>query len=452
MFENKNLHTGPFIFTYDPEIDTIISGSDDYLLKFLPFNESIVKDSIEKNNEITSILYSDSKIFFSQKEQLYMSLIDSPSEEIYLSTLTSSIKQILYNKKFNYVISYDEDDNIHIVNLDNKKIFQYKSTNNCSLKFGILSKDDEFLILCGVDGCITIYNLVKENSENSALKFNKKFFAFSKTTLDNKNQTNSIDINSSNDIIISGDLLLKKVNLFNNDNKIESITEFFHKDNINFCKFITNEIILTLDTSNMIKIWDYVSKKLLHQYENKELNNLKPITYLDIVFKDNFTKYYILFNDEMGGINISEELTIDKINKEKDEEYEKLINDMMEEKNENEKKEETNLQRKLSEIKTKKSAPINDANPSEINSLAPTPSPIKQSMSSQNNNVFQFKNNLLNQDNQNTIINKENISHPILSEQKEHIKVDYSMSKCDKNSSPFNIIIDYHDDIYKIYL
>ena len=26
------------------------------------------------------------------------------------------------------------------------------------------------------------------------------------------------------------------------------------------------------------------------------------------------------------------------------------------------------------------------------------------------------------------------------------------MSKCDKNSSPFNIIIDYHDDIYKISL
>jgi hypothetical protein len=123
--------------------------------------------------------------------------------------------------------------------------------------------------------------------------------------------------------------------------------------------------------------------------------------------------------------------------------------------NENEKKEETNLQRKLSDIKSKKSAPLNDANPSEINSLVPTPSPIKQSLSSQVNNVFLFKNNVLNQDNQdnqNNIINKENISHPILSEQKEHIKVDSSMSKCDKNSSPFNIIIDYHDDIYKIYL
>ena len=339
MFENKNLHTGPFVFTYDSEIDTIISGSDDYLLKFLPFNESIVKDSIEKNNEITSILYSDSKIFFSQKEQLYMSYINSPSEEIYLSTLTSSIKHILYDKKFNYVISYDEDDNIHIVNLHNKKIFQYKTTNNCPIKFSILSKDDEFLILCGVDGCITIYNLVKDNSENTALKFNKKFFAFSKTTLDNLYQTNSIDINSNNDIIISGDLLLKKVNLLNNDNKIESITEFFHKDNINFCKFITNEIILTLDTSNMIKIWDFISKKLLHQYENKELNNGKPITYLDIIYKDNNTKYYILFNDD-GGINISEELQIDKIKKEKDEDYEKIINEIMEEKNENEKKED----------------------------------------------------------------------------------------------------------------
>ena len=56
--------------------------------------------------------------------------------------------------------------------------------------------------------------------------------------------------------------------------------------------------------------------------------------------------------------------------------------------NENEKKEETNLQRKLSDIKTKKSAPINDANPSEINSLVPTPSSSKPSLSSQ---VFNLK-------------------------------------------------------------
>ena len=35
------------------------------------------------------------------------------------------------------------------------------------------------------------------------------------------------------------------------------------------------------------------------------------------------------------------------------------------------KKEETNLQRKLSEIKTKKSASLNEANPYEINSLIP---------------------------------------------------------------------------------
>jgi hypothetical protein len=53
IFDNKNLHTGSFVFTYDSSSDTIISGSDDYLLKFLPFNESVVKDSIEKIKKIT---------------------------------------------------------------------------------------------------------------------------------------------------------------------------------------------------------------------------------------------------------------------------------------------------------------------------------------------------------------------------------------------------------------
>ena len=76
MFENKNLHTGPFVFTYDSEIDTIISGSDDYLLKFLPFNESIVKDSIEKNNEITSILYELYKFSFRRNLLIYINFFN----------------------------------------------------------------------------------------------------------------------------------------------------------------------------------------------------------------------------------------------------------------------------------------------------------------------------------------------------------------------------------------
>ena len=366
IFDNKNLHTGSFVFTYDSSSDTIISGSDDYLLKFLPFNESVVKDSIEKNKKITSILFSDSKIFFSQEEQLYMSLFDNPNEQEYLDTLTSSLRQILFSKKFNYVICYDGDDNIHIVNLDNNKIFQYKSTNNCIIKFGIVSKDEEFLILCGVDGNITIYNFVKDSSENTAIKFYKKFNAFAKTTIDNFNQTNSIDINSNHDIIISGDLLLKKVNLLDNNTKIESITEFFHKENINFCKFITDDIVLTLDTNNMIKIWDYSSKKLINKYENKNLNNSQPITYLEIVSKGN-SKYHILFSDESGAINISEEFMIE-IKREKEEDYEKLINEMIENENKEEKKEETEKEEENNKL-DEKAPSLSDMEDSEGNLL-----------------------------------------------------------------------------------
>jgi hypothetical protein len=129
--------------------------------------------------------------------------------------------------------------------------------------------------------------------------------------------------------------------------------------------------------------------------------------------------------------------------------------------NENKKEEEDVTKRILSEIKTKKSAPIIEnqninqlnTNNSNLHSVTPSPFQIKQSHSSQIDS-FNFSkevlnNNLNNKDNLNK---NEQISHPILSEKKEHSKVDSSMSKCDKNSSPFNIIIDYHDDIYKISL
>ncbi len=123
---------------------------------------------------------------------------------------------------------------------------------------------------------------------------------------------------------------------------------------------------------------------------------------------------------------------------------------------ENKKEEEESIgfKSKLSDIKNKKSAPvIENLSNSNLNSVTPSPYQIKQSHSSQID-TFNFSKDILS-NNLNKQENKdknESLSHPILSEKKEHSKVDSSMSKCDKNSSPFNIIIDYHDDIYKISL
>ena len=97
--------------------------------------------------------------------------------------------------------------------------------------------------------------------------------------------------------------------------------------------------------------------------------------------------------------------------------------------NENKKEEDDVTKRILSEIKTKKSAPIIEnqninqlnTNNSNLHSVTPSPFQIKQSHSSQIDS-FNFSkevlnNNLNNKDNLNK---NEQISHPILSEKKEH--------------------------------
>ena len=53
-----------------------------------------------------------------------------------LTTLSSNISKILFNKKYNYVICYDEDDNIHIVDLATKNVNQYKSENKRQAFYG----------------------------------------------------------------------------------------------------------------------------------------------------------------------------------------------------------------------------------------------------------------------------------------------------------------------------
>ena len=72
VFDNKNLHMEPFSFTYNSSLQEFISGSSDCLIKFLPINEMTARETVDENKEVSSIQYSDDKIFYSQSKNLEM--------------------------------------------------------------------------------------------------------------------------------------------------------------------------------------------------------------------------------------------------------------------------------------------------------------------------------------------------------------------------------------------
>ena len=257
-FETRELHMGIFTYTYNSEKEEFISGGEDYLMKFLPFNELTARETIECESQITSILYHNKKIYKNFSEKIYMNEYENPKENIFLSKLTSNIKNILFNKKFNFLVCYDEDDNLHVINVENKKVFLLKTPNDCVIKHSCISKDDKYFICSSVDGTLSLYEFNEEEGMKLIQKINK---IYEKNFNDSVNDY--FDINTEGNILIGGDNLLREIKLtdfINNKVKIETITEIFHINQINIVKFINDNILLTCDNKNIIKIWDYKNK------------------------------------------------------------------------------------------------------------------------------------------------------------------------------------------------
>ena len=148
QFTSKSISMESFIYSINKSIKEIIVG-EDTLIKVIPIDNLVERENIELDKPIKSILYENEKIFYNQEEKLFMCEYSSLQKSCLLTTLTSNITKILFNKKYNYVICYDEDDNIHIVDLATKNLNQYKSENKCSIKNGVISKDEKYLFhLC----------------------------------------------------------------------------------------------------------------------------------------------------------------------------------------------------------------------------------------------------------------------------------------------------------------
>ena len=329
-FTTNSVATGEFVYSINKTTNEIIIGGDN-LIKIFQMEKSDEREKdIEK--EINCILYENNKIFFNQEEKLYM--IDYPSLENMnlLTTLSSKISNILYNTKFNYVICFDEDDNLHIIDINTKNVNQYKSENKCSIKTGLVSKNQKNLILLGTDGQLTVYEFDKLEQKNTALN-NKKIIKnfLPKNILQNKKWNGIFDTNKKNKLISGGEALLKIVDLNENELKYTTSTDFTCLNEINYAKFINEECILITDTKNNIKIFDFKNKKLIMKFDAHNENKEKPFDNLDFLIEEENKNLIIklIYGDDGGNL-----FTSDKINislKDTDNLDEKIVDELFDE-------------------------------------------------------------------------------------------------------------------------
>jgi WD40 repeat protein len=243
---------------------------------------------------------------------------NSLSTKCLLTSLTSSISKILFNKKFNYVICYDEDDNIHIVDLATKNVNQYKSENKCSIKNGVISKDDKYLLLLGTDGQLNIYEFNSLDTKNTALILKNSIKNFlPKNILENKNWDGIFDSNEKGIFISGGELLLKIIDLNSNEFKSDTSTDFTCLNEINIAKFVNEDIILLCDIKNNIKIFNYKQKKLIMKFDCSKENEGEAFDSLDYVLNkdekdNNLFNIELIYGDKSGNLKISEKINISK--------------------------------------------------------------------------------------------------------------------------------------------
>ena len=324
-----NLHPETFVYTYNPNTNEIISGSSDCLLKFLPITESTAREIIDETTEITSLCLLNNTLYYNQANNLQMVKLNdngdfTSSTSSYVSSIGGSkITSIEPNYKYNLIICTNEDDDIQVINTSNMKVYQYKTITGVSLKYIKCSSDGNYLITVGCDGVMIIYSF--DSSEQGKIVMQSKINSvFKKTTLENKQQTNMIDVNDSNNIVIvSGDILLRYFTIDSNNNtqntEIQVMQEknIFHNANINIVKWILNtSMLLTCDINNVIKIWDFASKTLIYEYKAIELENNEIINNITVI-KMNDDSIKIAFGDSNGNIHFSDEIALAKHNKEK---------------------------------------------------------------------------------------------------------------------------------------
>ncbi len=362
QFTSKSLSMESFVYSINKSSKEIIVG-EDTLIKIVPIDNLVERENAEYEKQIKTILYENDKIFYNQEEKLFMCEYSSLQTTCLLTSLSSNISKILFNKKYNYVICYDEDDNIHIVDLATKNVNQYKSENRCSIKNGVISKDDKYLILLGTDGQLTIYEFNSLDTKNTSLiiKSNIKNF-LPKNILENKNWNQIFDSNNNSIFISGGECLLKIIDLKSKELKSNSSTEFTFVNEINNVKFINDDVILLCDIKNNIKIFNFKTKKLIMKFDCSKENDGEPIENLDFLINkdeknDSIINVEIIYGDKSGNLKISDKINISLKDDTLDE---KLVDELFDELDEDNKKDNKDKEKKDKENKENKEEEKNE--------------------------------------------------------------------------------------------
>ena len=343
QFTSKSLSMGSFVYSINKSSKEIIVG-EDTLIKIVPIDNLVERENAEFEKQIKSILYENEKIFYNQEEKLFMCEYSSLQTTCLLTSLSSTISKILFNKKYNYVVCYDEDDNIHIVDLATKNVNQYKSENKCSIKNGIISKDEKYLLLLGTDGQLTIYEFNSLDIKNTSLIIKNIIKNFlPKNILENKNWDEIFDSNKNGFFISGGECLLKIIDLNQKEFKSNSSTELTCINEINNVKFITDDIILLCDIKNNIKIFNFKTKKLIMKFDCSKENDGESIENLDFLINNdeknnNLFNIEIIYGDKSGNLKISDKINISLKDENLDEKLVDELFDELDEENKDEKK------------------------------------------------------------------------------------------------------------------
>ena len=357
QFTSESISMESFVYSINNVSKEIIVG-EDKLIKLIPLDKLVERENAEYDKPIKSILYENGKIFYNQEEKLFMCEYTSLQTNCLLTTLSSTISNILFNGKYNFIICYDEDDNIHIVDLKTKNINQYKSENRCSIKSGAISKNEQYLFLLGADGQLTIYEFNLLDLKNTALKIKNIIKNFlPKNILEIKKWNSIFDSNNNGILISGGEHLLKILDL--NKVELESIssTDFTCTNEINNTKFISDDIVLLIDSKNTIKIFNFNSKKLIRKFDCSKENDGEPIDNLDYLISndeknDNLINIEIIYGDKFGNLKRSQKFNISKINDTLDE---KIVDELIDELDDENKDKDKNNEEKSEDHKSKKS-------------------------------------------------------------------------------------------------
>jgi WD40 repeat protein len=315
-FDSYQIGVSKFEFVLHSEKKEIVTG-DDTQIKFFDTIEKQIKDECQDvSSEVGVMNLGCGLLAIGQGKEVYIISIqeinDFDGNKKFMTNFNSNVRLLVFNEKRKLLIACAEDDDFVIINLDSLNILKYKSMNEGSLKCLLVSQDGKFLLTTGCDGYICVYDFLEGEG---MIKPKKKIF-FNKKVAFDSSQNLAIDINNTNICAIGGNPTLRTLfldsNLSGDDLAIIHEKSIHSSSDINFLKWVDSnklnesQLIIIIDTSNLIKVYNYAMKTCLF---NTNFNSEILIRSLQISLSDSNSNFQIYFSDSEGNINISQVLT-----------------------------------------------------------------------------------------------------------------------------------------------